>query len=257
MKNQDLVKKITAKKEFSQLPEIDVKLAIEKFDRPQYTEEEKIKLTRDLLRKTYSVFASQKLLNLKNKNPEWILRKHISTKERLSHYPYIYNQIFRDFKGKVNIIDLGCGVNGFSYNFMKDFINTYTGIEAVGQLVNLNNYYFKNNKLDKKSKVYHLSLFDLEKIHEIIEKTKPPRVILLFKVVDSLEILKRDYSKILIREAAKNSEMVVVSFATRSLTKRKKFKASRKWLIDFIYEDFKVVKDFEVGGERYVAFEVR
>ena len=94
MNREELIKKITTKKDFSELPKQDVELAFNKFNRPHYSDEEKVKLTRDLLRKVFSVFTSWKLLNIKDKDCEWILNKHISTRERLkfikmSEFPLI------------------------------------------------------------------------------------------------------------------------------------------------------------------------
>ncbi|KHO52969.1 MAG: hypothetical protein QT05_C0012G0017 [archaeon GW2011_AR13] len=74
----EIIEKIMQKKEFSYLPIKDVELVFESFDKDQYVEEEKIKLTRDLLRKMYTAFVSDKLLNVKEKSPEWFLRKHLS-----------------------------------------------------------------------------------------------------------------------------------------------------------------------------------
>ena len=149
MLKQELLKKITEKKEFSQLPEKDVNKAFEMFDKERFIDEEKIKLTRDLLRKIYSCFASQKLLSLKNKNEEWILRKHISTRERLPHYSEVYGRILKGIPNNLSIIDLGAGINGLSYNFFNEagFNVSYTGVEAMGQLVDLMNDYFKKNNL--------------------------------------------------------------------------------------------------------------
>ena len=47
---------------------------------------------------------------------------------------------------------------------------------------------------------------------------------------------------------------VVVSFATRSLVKKTKFKVSRGWIMKFIENNFIVEEDFEVGTERYIVF---
>lgn len=117
--NKLIFEKIREKREFSQLPEKDIEMAYEQFIRRQASEEEKIKLTRELLRKIFSAFISKKLLSLKNKEPEWILRKHISTRERLSHYENIYKRIFDGIK-EASVIDLGAGINGFSYKFFKE-----------------------------------------------------------------------------------------------------------------------------------------
>ena len=48
----------------------DVEKAYEQFEKRQVGEEEKIRLTRDLLRKVFSAFISKKILSLKDKEPE-------------------------------------------------------------------------------------------------------------------------------------------------------------------------------------------
>jgi len=156
----EIIEKIMQKKEFSYLPIKDVELVFESFDKDQYVEEEKIKLTRDLLRKMYTAFVSDKLLNVKEKSPEWFLRKHLSTKERLDLYSEVYEKILKGSGKKITILDLGCGINGFSYDLFKK-INPkikYVGVEAVGQLVDLQNHYFAKNNYP--AKVIHESLFE-------------------------------------------------------------------------------------------------
>src|SRR3989304_2302793 len=125
MDNQEIIKEITKKKEFSRLPEIDVKIAYDQFNKRNILDEEKIKLTRELLHKVFSSFTSHKLLSPKNKPAEWILRKHLSTRERLPHYNEIYSRILKNFKG--TIFDFGAGVNGFSLGFIPKL--KYVGIE--------------------------------------------------------------------------------------------------------------------------------
>jgi len=248
--NSEVIKRIREKREFSQLPEKDIELAFEQFTKRQASEEEKIRLTKELLRKIFSAFISKKLLSLKNKDEEWILRKHISTRERLSHYTEIYERILKD--KEASIIDLGAGINGFSYKFFHKKIK-YTAIESVGQLTELMNFYFKKNNI--LGKAIHMSLFEKEKVKEIIKKEKKPRVVLLFKVIDALEVLKKDYSKELISEIAPLADKIVVSFATKSLGNRQKFKVKRNWIVDFIRENFNLLDDFEIEGERYLIFE--
>ena len=252
MNKDEILKKITEKKEFSQLPKKEVERAFEKFEKRQCGDEEKIKLTRDLLRKVFSAFASQKILSLKNKNEEWILRKHLSTRERLDHYPELYKRIFRGFLDKKKIVfDLGAGINGFSYKFMPE--NTkYIGIEAIGQLVDLMNFYFKKEKLN--AEAIHGSLFEIEKIKKIIQRTNGRKIVFLFKIIDSLEMLERDYSKKFLKEITPLVERVVISLATRSMIKREEFKANRSWIKKFIQENFKILDEFELGTEKYLVF---
>lgn len=269
MNKQELIQKIISKREFSQLPEKDVELAFAKFEKRQVSDEEKIRATRELLHKVFGAFASKKILSPKNKNEEWILRKHLSTRERLPYYYEIYNKILFEYKNKkISIIDLGAGVNRFSYKYFRKIgvkVN-YLAIESVGQLVNLMNNYFEKNKLRPHSvqsdssgsrinaRAIHESLFNLEEIKEIIQKIEKPRIIFLFKVLDSLEMVKRDYSKELLQEITSLADKIVISFATASMIKRKRFKVQRYWILDFIKDNFEILNDFEIGGERYIAF---
>jgi hypothetical protein len=193
MNKKELIDKVREKREFSKLPEKDIETAFNHFEKRQASEEEKIELTKEFLRKIFSAFISKKLLSLKNKDEEWILRKHISTRERLPHYTEIYKRILKD--KEASVVDLGAGINGFSYKFFKRKVN-YTAIEAVGQLVELMNHYFEKNRI--KGKAIHLSLFEKEKVKQIISKEKKPRIVLLFKVIDALEAMKDNYSKELI-----------------------------------------------------------
>ncbi len=261
MRKEELIELIMKKKEFSQLPKRDVEIAFGKFDKPGFLDEEKIKLTRDLLRKSFSGFAAQKTLTqnpgrlLKNKSTEEILKKHLSTRERLLFYPEIYNRLLNAFKGrKISIIDLGAGINGLSYAYFVrgGFKVDYVAVEAVRQLDDLMNCYFKENRCS--GKALHLSLFELEKIKKIIRGMKRPRVVFLFKTLDSLEMLKKDFSKELLLEIAPIADLVAVSFATRSMIKRKKFYAKRSWIFNFVRENFKILDDFEIAGEKYLVF---
>src|SRR5271157_3480391 len=200
MEKSEIIEKIVEKKEFSQIPKEDILKAFEKFDRPGLIDEEKVKLTRDLLRKVFSGFSSKKLLNPTNKSEEEILKKHLSTRERYPYYEEIYERILKNFPKEISIVDLGAGVNGLSYKFFEKIGKNvdYTGVEAIGQIVDLINDFFKKDKI--KGKMSHISLFNLEEIKKIIKKIKKPKILFLFKVVDSLEKFERNYTKTLLKE---------------------------------------------------------
>jgi hypothetical protein len=255
MNKEEIKKKIISKKEFSNIPEEDIWLAYQKFEKRQCSEEEKIRLTRDLLRKVYSAFMSGKLLNIKDKDEEWFLRKHLSTRERLGNYKELYKKLLGDLK-ECSVIDLGSGINGLSYKLFpnKSKVN-YVSVEAVGQLTDLMNFYFEKNKLN--AKAIHESLFNLDQIKEIIKECRKPRIVFLFKVIDSLEMIEGDYSKKLLKEITPLCDKVVLSFATRSMIRQDKFKVNRKWVIDFIEENFKLIEDFNLDNERYITFKNR
>jgi len=41
------------------------------------------------------------------------------------------------------------------------------------------------------------------------------------------------------------------------MIKRKRFLVNRNWILDFIKENFEILDDFEIGGERYLCFKKR
>lgn len=248
--DKNIFNQIISKRDFSQLPELDVEKAFEHFEKRQVSIEEKIRLTRDLLRKVFSAFTSKKLLSLKDKDPEWILNKHISTKERLPHYKELYLRLLNNLDN-FTIFDLGAGINGFSYNYFPQGVY-YIGIEAMGQLVDLMNYYFKTRGLE--ASALHESLFNLGKIKKYLSQVKGIKIVFLFKTIDSLEMLERDYSKLFLKEITPLVDKVIVSFATRSLIKKTKFKVNRNWIINFIRDNFNVLDEFELGNEKYLVF---
>jgi hypothetical protein len=253
--DKQIYEKIIAKKEFSDLPKRDVEKVYGLFDKEHLIEEEKIKKTRDMLRKVYFAFGSLKLLNkniIDKKGVDEILKKHISTLERFDFYNELYGMLLKDISSGT-IIDLGAGINGLSYNFFGKSLD-YVGIEAVGQLADLMNYHFKTKGIENAGAI-HESLFELEKIKKLISQTSKPRVIFLFKTIDSLEMVERDYSKKLLKEIVPLVDRVIVSFATKSLISKKPFKVKRYWFENFVKETFNVLEDFELGNERYIVFE--
>jgi len=260
MERKKIIHKIISKKEFSDLPEKDVEKVFEKFEKRQTSEEEKIKLSRDLLRKVYSAFTSSKLLNKKildKKSSEEILKKHISTSERFNFYSELYAKIFDFVEGKkeVSVFDLGAGINGLSYGFFpKDKKINYVSVEAVGQLVELMNYYFSKENTEN-AVAFKGSLFDLGKIKKIIIGRKKPKIVFLFKVLDSLEMVERNYSKKLLSGIIPLVDFVVVSFATKSLVSKKNFSVKRYWFENFVKDNFELLEDFVLGCERYLFLE--
>lgn len=250
MNKKELVEKIIEKRDFSRLPMKDLELAFSHFERRQVSDKEKIRLTRELLHKVFGAFGSRKLLGLREKDLEWFLRKHLSTRERIGFYSEIYKRVLKDEK---IVFDLGAGINGFSYKYFPKKIK-YVAIEAVGQWVDLMDNYFQKEKIS--GSAVHLSLFQLEKLKRLVEKegTKKDKVIFLFKVLDSLELLERDYSKKLLLELCPLVSKVVVSFATESMVKRRRFRANRNWIVDYIGENFSVLADFKLGSERFLVF---
>jgi len=266
---QKLIGKIKEKREYSSIPDSEVEKILDEFTKESHTEKEKFKIGREMLMKLFSGTMSKKLLSpkiLEKKSSEEVLKKHLSTRERFEYYEKIYSKIFSDLdlnkKEKVSVIDLGAGINGLSYNkFPEKFEVDYVGIEIIGRLVDLMNEYFRKNKVSRtptgSAEAIQESLFSLKNLKDIIKKTKKPRIVFLFKILDSLEYRERDYTKKLLLELKKEEIEIkgfVLSFSTESYIKKEKFKAKRKWIQNFIKENFHLVDNFELGGERYLVF---
>jgi len=227
---------IKKKREFSGLPDSIVERAIGIVGGD-------VKEVRALLRKYFGVFLTNRVL----KGKDDLLRVHMSSKKR--DYEKFYGEIFSVVGNVGSVVDLGCGVNGFSYEYLPDGVE-YVGVEAAGQLVGHMNKYFEEKGFSAKAVVG--DLFDVESVLKILRGAKKPRVVFLFQVVDALENLEKDFSKRFLLEVAKESEWIVLSLPTESLGGRKKFAAQRKWIMDFLRESFDVVKELSMFGEKII-----
>ncbi len=247
--SDELIRKIKEKKEYSKIPDKLIKKILNTINSSD--EKEKVKLVRSLLRKRFTAFMNNKLI----KEKDLSLRFHSSTRERIAHYDELYEElvlILRELDIKeFSLIDLGCGINGLSYEFLrKKGLNPfYLGIEIVGQIVELMNSYFKKEGIN--GKVLQIDLLNKEEVLKAIQKTKEPRIIFLFKVIDALEEFRRNYSKELLLALKEMSELIVISYSIRSMS-GKRFIVNRNWLKSFINENFEIVKTLKTFNEEYL-----
>lgn len=240
---KELVKKVQEKKEFLELPESIIVRVLEMKKIANLDEESRIKEARAILRKYFGVFLTNKIVKGKLSGEE-ILKKHISSKDR--DYPELYQRIIE--KEDV-IFDLGAGVNGFSVKYIG---KKYVAIEAARVLVDLMNRYFKENKYN--AGAIWGDLFDLNLVLKIINGENGVKSVWMFNIIDALE-LEPNFSKDFIRAVSQNVNKIVLSFPTHSLQKKVQFKSKRYWIINFIEDNFHVLDEFEMSGERFVVFE--
>ncbi len=231
-----LVKEVSRKKEFSGLPDSIVKRALDLSGGD-------VKAARALLRKYFGVFLTNRVL----KGSGDLLGMHMSSKKR--DYEKFYGEVFSEIENVGTVIDLGCGVNWLSYEWLPEGVS-YIGIEAVGQLVKLGNDYFKERGLD--NKIVWMDLFDVGGVVGLLKEAKRPRVVFMLQVVDAMEGLERDFSKRFILEVAKECDWIVLSFSMESLGGRKKFVAQRKWMMDFLVKNFLTKKTLVSRGEKII-----
>lgn len=250
---KELIEEIKKKREFSGLPDSIVERAAE-------VAKGDVKESRALLRKYFGVFLTNKVLKGKGTSEE-ILKSHMSSKKR--DYEKFYGEIFSGIENVGSIIDLGAGMNGFSYDYLKEILGEvdYVAVEAAGQEVKHMNNYFAENKFPASAIVG--DLFGVEKIKDLLKKQGRDRVVFMFQVVDALENLEKNFSKKFILEISRECEKIVLSLPTESLGGRKKFAVQRKWIVDFLSprddsgepeenNRFVIEKDFRMDGERVI-----
>jgi SAM-dependent methyltransferase len=235
------VQEVKKKKEFSGLPESIVQRAL-------VLSKQDIKGARALLRKYFGVFLTNKVLKL---NDEEVLSSHISSKAR--DYKQFYDRIFEGTEDVRSVVDIGCGVNGFSYDFLnKKFRGVhYMGVDAVKQLVDKTNSFFEEKGF-MNARVDWVDLLDLERLKAIVCHSESPRAVFLFQVVDALEFLERNFSKQLLNflsDVFSDNDLLVVTLPSESISGKERFLSRRVWLKSYLEEIFKV-REFFVGRER-------
>ena len=234
------------KREFRGLPDSVVKMALD-------LNNWEVKGARSLLRKYYGVFLTNKVLKGHAKS---ILKDHRSSKNR--DYTFVYGEIFKKRKKFDYLIDLGCGVNGFSIKdgCAKQIVN-YLGFEASNDLVRSTNEFFEKEGIGKSAKVIWGDLFDMEKLRSIIKLCSGSKVIFLFQIVDALEGLKKNYSKDvlrMIRDLVSGRDLIVLSVSLKSLGNGRNFNSKRVWLKSFLKEEFEILNEFSTGFEHFYLF---
>ena len=87
---------------------------------------------------------------------------------------------------------------------------------------------------------------------EIKEICKDADVILLFKVLDSLEAIKKNISRKIIKDLSNNTANIVISFPTMSIGGKKDIKMKRRaWFDKLVSRSGFEVKQFNIPGEMF------
>lgn len=138
-----------------------------------------------------------------------ILEAHKSSAERVNFYSHVYEKIFSITGKPKSILDLACGLNPLSFPWMGLKKVKYFAYELTEEDCKFIQEYLdlmKSFGLDGKA-----FAVDLMKVGQLPKAD----VCFLFKALDSLEDLERNYSeKLLVKIPAK---FIVVSFPTMSI----------------------------------------
>ena len=199
-----------------------------------FKEEQKILLA-DL--KEFNLEAHKNLLNT-----------HRSTKERLD----IYEDLYRKLPEFNSILDLACGLNPFSLLFLKILNFKYYAYDLECQELNLIKEYFKTIK-------NNFSEFDFE-VKEINLFEETPKIktdlAFIFKFFDLLETRNQyKLAEKIISEI--NSNHIIVSFSTRTLSGKLMNHPNRKWFelmlerLDLKFKIFKYENEIFYFIEKY------
>jgi hypothetical protein len=154
-----------------------------------------------------------------------ILKTHASTKERLPYYEKLYDKIWKITKKPKSIIDLGCGINPFSFVFMnlknvKLFVYDISNDE-----IDILNKYF--GFLHEKNNHFVGKAFTLDALNW--RKIPKADVCFLFKMTDVLDRGKGHKSSELVISNIP-TKFVVVSFPTLTMSGKKMNYPRRKWI---------------------------
>lgn len=159
-----------------------------------------------------------------------ILMTHRSTKERLDDYVFIYKKILD--KNVRSILDVSSGINAFSFPLMNlkriDYIATEL---SEKDCLFLNRYFEMMKKFGLNGKSIKINLLKDKKFPET-------DVVFMFKVLDTLEGLKRGITKSILDSI--KCKKLVVSFPTKTLSGKNLSKKRLRWFEGLIdnYETF-------------------
>lgn len=202
-----------------------------------------VKEVRAKLRRMYGLFRIeeevkereillQEWLQAKENKKEPLLQKlletHSSTKERLPFYSKLYQQIFA-ITGKPNtILDLACGINPFSLEYMNLRNVCYYAYDLNEGEIHLLNTYFTFKHKENKTFIGKAAVLDL--LHwEKLANLGPVDICFLFKIVDVLDAGKgHKVSEMVIKNVP--AKYVVVGFATKTMSGKDMNAPERKWM---------------------------
>lgn len=276
-----LKKKILEKKELSGLPHdfldkflVEYKLKYPKkfsiLEEKNYNEkskefEEIKKAIRKKIRGVHGVFAKTPLSEQKRKKIisclknadskkkqeiiNKILESHQSTFERKNSYNALYSKILENYSNKNNlkkILDLGCGYNPFSYQYLS-LAPEYFAVDINKEDAEFIQEFFSLTKI--KGKCVTLDLTEDKNMKIIDAESKNSDICLALKLLDSLESKKRGASKTLLMNI--NSDLIVVSFALKTISGKNNIEGKRTWFWKIIEEGNYFVEEFDLENEKY------
>jgi hypothetical protein len=234
----DIIADIKKKKELASIDDSLIKKYLKNKNIPKNKRAKKykeiIKEVRAKLRRDYGMFVRgkkgkrQEILDQITKLPlnktkelhKDILVLHTSTKERLPYYKDLYKELLNK---PASILDLGAGLNPFSYPFMKTKKLQYTAVELTKEDADLLNQYFAY--LNKQNKEFAGKAIK----KNLKETTTLPKtdVCFMFKLLDILETKGHKLAEHLLKIV--KAKIIIVSFPTITIGNKPMRNKRRIW----------------------------
>jgi len=238
---QEIIKDLKQKRELSDLDDSFIKCRIldyikdnklgEKLEKKNFKRtgmyRTMFKNIRKKLHEIYGIFRSDSF------------KDHHSIKERLVYYKEIYYKIFSITGKPKKILDLGCGLNPLSYKYLGCKPYYYASDISNSDLKEVNKF-FKINKI-------HGKTFTFDLVDDSYKKLPKVNVVFLFKVLESLEVVKRDISEKMIKEL--NADWIIASFSKKQISGVKIRKSGRSWLRRILRKLNLYYTIFDIGDE--------
>ncbi|MDD5418062.1 MAG: hypothetical protein PHW96_04230 [Candidatus Nanoarchaeia archaeon] len=261
MEKKRFLEIIKGKKELKNIDDSTVENALKQLnidvsklkEQPKHYKDE-LKKTRKYLREKYGLFSlpkaskRDKIISIIEYSDDIVkpclemLKTHLSSKERLRHYEYIYSKIIP--KNTKSISDIACGMNPFSYILIPDYKKIrYFCYELNTSDCNIINRFFK--KAEIKGVAEQIDASKMENIKKIPETD----VCLLLKTLDTIEEKNKWVSEEIIKNL--KSKTIVISFSTKTVSGRSMKASSRLWLEDIIKKLKLNFEIFETDNEKF------
>jgi hypothetical protein len=217
---------------------------------------ELVKNVRAKLHRLYSSYQTGKkgkregyLVKLKNGEDvlDDLLSMTLSTKERKNDYAEIYSKIFSITGKPKKIVDLGCGMNLLSFPLMNLDELKYYGYDIdIEDVEYLNKYIEVMGKNGLRGRCEVMDVRNLDEVNNIPKSD----VVFMFKLVDLIDSGKGNVSEELIVKLLElKCKWVVVSFATRTLTRRSMRLGERRGFMKMLSRRKLKFEKFSTGNE--------
>jgi 16S rRNA (guanine(1405)-N(7))-methyltransferase len=143
-----------------------------------------------------------------------LLRIHVSTSERVGFIEDFYHQIFSDIKEVNSVLDIGCGFNPLSVEYMK----LANGVQYTCLDIDSNELDFLKEVLSKNKNI----VFDFYQTSILDYEIKNFDVIFMLKLLQNIEQQKKNKGVEVFIDAINRAKYVIVSFPTKSVTGKSK-----------------------------------